>query len=273
VPVTQPDGRIQLTARVLEVGGISSYSRFNYYRDGTWQEELIGVLSFESPELTVSAPDAVGTSGFVVSGITSPSEIVDIFCGDKRIGQTTAKRDGTYAAEVMLAGQPANGKTYAIVARLHSDSEIEAVTYVRFVAKTPKLVGLDMYYNANQADHIDLADYLEKRLSVSVVPGYPFTFKVRFDNADDITNVYITSSKNGVTKYLEAKPTATTGLYIASGYFDESDHGYAPGTLGVSYVTPYTEEDFLGEVSIDDDDFPELWKNADITTVLDDTNH
>ena len=65
------------------------------------------------------------------------------------------------------------------------------------------------------------------------VPNTSFTFKAAFSNNDNIEKVYITSTRNNEKKLMEANYDAASGLYVASGYFDETNTSYVPGTIGV----------------------------------------
>ena len=269
IPVNSASGKVQFCARLMETGTVASYAKLGYRNNKGAQEEIVGVLVFESPTLTLEASEVVGASAFRVSGITTASSNVDLYIGDEFVGSARAKKDGSYETEISIPGSPINGRVYTVVAKMHSDDSVSAETRVKYVSNTPKLVGFDMYYNRNQASHVDLLESLDKRLNVSLVPGNPFTFKVRFEDSDDITNVYVTSTKNGVVKTIEATETATKGLYIASGYFDEDNHSYAPGVIGVSYVTAYGEEDIEGSFSLDDPNCPDRWKEAVIEQTVD----
>lgn len=54
---------------------------------------------------------------------------------------------------------------------------------------------------------------------------------------------YVTSTRNNVKKYLEATYDEEKGVFITSGYFDENNHDYVPGTISVEYtkkISPVT---------------------------------
>ncbi len=59
--------------------------------------------------------------------------------------------------------------------------------------------------------------------------------RLLFSNNDNIEKVYITSTRNNEKKLMEANYDAASGLYVASGYFDETNTSYVPGTIGVEY--------------------------------------
>lgn len=73
--------------------------------------------------------------------------------------------------------------------------------------------------------------------TVSMPVGSKPVFTVKFDKTDMIDQVFVTSTKDGKTEYLEAIPKSTVvgTEYVTDGYFDESNHNYVPGTIAVTY--------------------------------------
>ena len=62
-----------------------------------------------------------------------------------------------------------------------------------------------MYYNEHDITKVyDLADTNGITPLVYYLPGTKFVFEANFDNADQIDELYITSTRNNETKYLKA---------------------------------------------------------------------
>lgn len=60
-------------------------------------------------------------------------------------------------------------------------------------------------------------------------------FTITFDSNSLLDKVYVTSTKDGETKYLEAFPHENN-TYITEDYFDPENVDYIPGTISVSYT-------------------------------------
>ena len=58
--------------------------------------------------------------------------------------------------------------------------------------------------------------------------------------------MYIVSTRNNERKLMEAEYDPASDQFIASGYFDESNRSYVPGTLSVEY-RPVQDEVMVGQ--------------------------
>ena len=88
------------------------------------------------------------------------------------------------------------------------------------------------YMDGEESKTVSLLDNPQQ---VVMNEGCKPVFTVRFDTSALLDKVYITSTKEGATKYLEALPT-DTNTYATEGYFDPEDTTYVPGTLSISYT-------------------------------------
>lgn len=77
--------------------------------------------------------------------------------------------------------------------------------------------------------------------SVYYVPGTKFDFELSFKNADQIKEIYVTSTRNNETKYLKATYNKQKKAFVTNGYFDENNHNYIPGTISYEYSRPAPE--------------------------------
>lgn len=69
------------------------------------------------------------------------------------------------------------------------------------------------------------------------LPNSEFAFKVGFEDKDNFLHkVFVTSTRNNKKKSMEAVYDEKSGLYVASGYFDEENTSYVPGTICVEYT-------------------------------------
>lgn len=71
---------------------------------------------------------------------------------------------------------------------------------------------------------------------ITVSLGSSYSFEATFTNVDQISEVYITSTKNGVKKFLETSYDTNKGCFVSTGLFD-NDKNYIPGMIGVEYTS------------------------------------
>lgn len=105
----------------------------------------------------------------------------------------------------------------------------------------PKVTGLSV--SIDGGDPIDL---LGEQPTVPMSGGSKPVFTVTFDNTELLNQVFVTSTKDNKTKYLEA--TLQNGKYVTDGYFDPSDSNYIPGTISVTYSKKVAKVDESGNI-------------------------
>lgn len=92
----------------------------------------------------------------------------------------------------------------------------------------PSVTALTVSYDGGETQNL-----LENQSAILLPAGSKPVFAVTFDNSEPLNQVFVTSTKNGETKYLEAKPQG--GQYVTDDYFDPSEVNYIPGTISVTY--------------------------------------
>lgn len=105
----------------------------------------------------------------------------------------------------------------------------------------PKVTALTVSYDGGEP-----VDLLGNQPTVSLPAGSKPIFTVTFDSTDILNQVFVTSTKDGETKYLEAKRQGAQ--YITDGYFDPSDTNYIPGTIAVTYSKKAVKVDESGNI-------------------------
>lgn len=88
--------------------------------------------------------------------------------------------------------------------------------------------------------------------AVSISAGSKPVFAISFGNIEPLNRVFVTSTKGGETKYLEAT-LQQDGNYITDGYFDPNDTDYIPGTISVAYspkTVKVNESENVGGVNL-----------------------
>ena len=267
IPVTELSGTISICVEPTEQGRILSYALMSYTLDGVKKQDTIGVINQDIPLLTVKSDDVTSKANITVSGIAVPNKQVEIYCNDTKLGETTALKSGKYQTSVTIPS-PANYKKYAVkaISKDTSDNEITAETTVTYLEGAPNLTAFDMYYNGVKYDLFS-ADNVKP--TITFVPGKPFSYRVRFDNVQNVDTVYIVSNRNNSVKKLKAEYDAANGYYVANGYFDENNHSYVPGVVSVEYIEKNEPYLFSKDIDFTEDKYvntlPEEWENAVVT--------
>lgn len=110
----------------------------------------------------------------------------------------------------------------------------------------PKVTHLTVSYDGGEPIEI-----LGAQPTISLPIGSKPVFTVAFDNNALLNKVFVTSTKDGETKYLEA--TRQGNQYVTDGYFDPNDTSYIPGTIAVTYskkTVEVTERTQIGEIDL-----------------------
>lgn len=263
IPVSEMSGTISLCVEPTEQQRILSYAQMSYRLDNQNKNDVIGVINQDIPLLTIKADDVTSTEKIKVNGIALPGERVDFYCDGQKLSESaTAKQSGKYSAEITLP-EIEDYKTYTIEA---SSSGNTAETKIMYQADAPELTAFNMYYNKV---YYNLLNYDVLKPTIVFEPWYPYLFEVNFDNIENIDEVYIVSDRNNSIKKMKAEYDQEAGMYIASGYFDDSNHNYVPGVITVEYQKK--SEPYRFRVPIDFSEpkytntLPEEWKNCGIT--------
>ena len=105
----------------------------------------------------------------------------------------------------------------------------------------PKVTQLTVSYDGGEP-----VDLLGNQPTVSMPAGSKPVFTVTFDSTELLNKVFVTSTKDGETKYLEA--TLQDGKYVTDSYFDPNDTNYIPGTIAVTYSKKILKIDESGNI-------------------------
>lgn len=92
----------------------------------------------------------------------------------------------------------------------------------------PRVTGLTVSFEGGAP-----IDLLDEQPAISMPEGSKPVFTVTFDSIELLDKVFVTSTKDGETKYLEA--TLKGEQYVTDDYFDPNDTNYIPGTISVTY--------------------------------------
>lgn len=261
VPVTNITGTIRFTLTPVESGRVAVCALFEYVQNGQDKTDAVGMLYLDAPLLKINAPNQTSASEVTVNGLCSVGETVIFYVDGVSAGSVKSKQDGSFSTKVKLSDSPVSGHTYRITARLKSDETAESVVSVLYEAGAPTLTKFVMYHSGGEV--VDLMGTSGTRLTNTLVPGYPFKFVMEFSNPESLGNVYVSSTKSGVTNRMQAFPTDNPGEYIAEGYFYGTKEDYVPGVINVVYNLYVSEEEATAEIT--ENELSEQFRNGEIT--------
>ena len=227
VPVVASSGTISFYISPQDSEKVASYAQMTFRKDGRLSKEIIGIINEEMNRLTISAENMTSGATVQVSGVGPKSTEISLYIDDKIAGSVSTSKSGRYSAKVTIDA-PVNKQQYVISAKEAGGQTAQQV--VTYQENIPEVTSFDLYYN----NHSNAAINLLNSSSIPYIsfnPSVPFTFTVGVTNQEQVEDVYIVSTRNNEKRFMEAKYNAATGKYVASGYFDENNHSYVPGSF------------------------------------------
>ena len=237
IPVSGTSGIIRFSIKAQSQSAARSYAILNYKKNRNSNQEIIGVLNESINLFTIDAPDVVSKPTVNVSGMANAGGTVTLLVDEKEQQTVQVSKAGLWSA-VLTLENPSNYETYKIKALC---TQADGTTETRTVAVTynegePSIESFKMYYN----EHDKIKSYdLTKTDGVTplvyYLPKSKFDYELTFENPEQIKTLYVTSTRNNQTKYLEATYDPEKNAFVTDGYFDESDHNYVPGVISYEY--------------------------------------
>ena len=242
ISVGATTGEIRFSVRLTEIGEYQVGADLEFYDGSSYWNQPIGSQTVECPDLTIAVPESVNEFTAEVYGLAAKGEEVTIYVNDTVAGTLTASaHTGKYKGSVVLPSGN-NGDSYTIYAQCGSITT-DAV-YTTYSSEEPVVKNAVMKYNqhSSAAETLDVTDVLTQGTSpvISYNPSYPMSFEITATNNEKIGRMFITSTKGSEMKYMEAFYDEKTGLWVASGYFDDNNHQYVPGSLNISIIEKET---------------------------------
>ena len=248
VPVTEASGTLRFSVNPEREAQLFSRAEFVYTKDGTTDSDIIDCINSDMPVLTLVTNATVNTADIRVSGIAPAESVLTFFIDDVEAGTATASKAGNYSAELSIPN-PEEGKTYAVkaVAKAGEDA-VEKTMSVTYDLASPVLEELLLYYSGHETGRYEnyIVDMTDPHAGYTVItfnPTHDYIFRVKMSNPEQISCLYVTSTRNGQTKYIEAKYDEKTGYFVTKDKFDNDVWNYVPGEIGVIYDRTYTELD------------------------------
>ena len=236
VPVTSSIGVLRFSVNPESEARLFSRAELTYKANGTSGSEIIGCINSDMPVLTLVTSATVNCDHIEVSGIAPAQGIVSFYIDDEAAGTATASKAGHYSATLTLP-DPDDGDSFTVKATVTTETgTVEKEVSVTYDLSAPVLEELLMYYS-NQV--IDLTDPQKTRTVITFGPNNSYTYRVKMTNPEMISRLYVTSTRNGQPKYIEAVYNEKTGYFVTSDRFDPKVWNYVPGEIGIAFDLSY----------------------------------
>ena len=250
IPVSNNSGSISYSLKPTEDSILTSYAYITYKKGSSDNgKEVIGIINESIPLITIESSEYTSDNSVEVKGVAPAETEVTLFVNGTKQGTVKSNKAGIYTGTVTIS-DVSDYKAYKIKAQaLNSEGDtIASETEVTYLTAAPELKTLTMDYNNHSDASYELYPKKGGTPVITFNPSCQFKFTAEIENPESVNGVYITSTRNNVTKYMKAEYDEDSGKYVASGYFDETNKGYVPGKISVSYDLKHKDVNIGEEV-------------------------
>lgn len=240
IPIEKRKGKIRFSINPGSDGKVLSYAFMSYKNAKESKKDIIGVINEKRTVLSINTNNVTNKPTIEIFGVAPADTELSIFVNDIPAGTAKSKKNGSYAAQADIPNA-VDGKVYTVKVQC---AKTAASTKVKYSAGEPMLSEFSMYYGGKV---YDLLDQTARENVVFVLASFhgtaaaSYSFRVKFENAGKIKVVKVTSTRNSITKYMDAIWDESTQSFIAKGWFDPKDYDYVPGELSVEFAEDYDE--------------------------------
>lgn len=277
VPVSRRTGRVTFTLETSSDCVLRTYAVLGYRLGNADDFDIIDIINEDYEIITLSAENIVTSKSFEIAGNAPVENEVNIYVNDVLNNSVTANKAGLYEGTVTLGAVSENERVTVRVETVGKNGDVlSASKTVRYSAAAPEMTSLNMQYNGLSYDLLSGKKHNITFVLESFHGVTPFRFTVGYKNTDKVERVYITSTRNQITKKMVANYDSALGLYVAEGWFDPANHDYVPGKIGVEYLekpewTPYSLKNL--NTVYNGDMLPEILKNAAHEQTINEEDH
>ena len=262
IPIDKNEDEIVFYVKPFNNETIMSYAQL-FYTNGN---EILGIINESMTVLTMNCDDEVSSDNISINGYGPKQSTVSIYVDDKKVKDISTSKTGKYSTSLSLQ-DPVDEKEYVVKAECVDNGEKHSVeNIVTYSENSPELKSLKLYYNNHSDAGLDLLNN-DTTPYVSFNPAVPFTFTADITNKDKVEEVYIVSTRNNVKKYIEAKYDTKKKIWIASGYFDETNHSYVPGKISVDINKKHETPKISENIAIDTNNITEAMAKTKVTKI------
>ena len=183
-------------------------------------------------KLTLTAPAFVSGTAVCVCGFADPGAEVTCLVNDAKAAMVTASADGRWSARLPFTGVKEGGSVALKASVSEGDQTVTRVASVTYRPDAVAFRELTLEHNFYTI-RVTEEDRNAPKRNVTLSPDRPFSVRVSVTNSDRVERLYLYSTRNGVAKTIELTYDRNSDCWFGSGYFDNDDHAYVPGTLTV----------------------------------------
>ena len=237
IPVNDFQGTIKFAIKITSGQSLQSYAVFICNQGGIKEQELINYVNEPISGLTLSVPSVTSDHVIDVSGMAPASSEVSIYIDGIEIKRVYASKAGNWNSSLIIPDIK-EYNSYTISATCQNDSTtLTQAAETIYMPNNATLTSFKMYYNEHQViKSCDLLYEGNLKPKVYFLPGTQFDFEIKFDKPEQIDTLYVTSTRNNITKYLEASYDESREAFVTDGYFDTNNPDYVPGALNIEYT-------------------------------------
>ncbi|SFX82949.1 leucine-rich repeat protein [Ruminococcus sp. XPD3002] len=233
ISVNSPEGELRFSVRITEVGDYQVYAALTFDYNNSWWEQPIGRLNVDCPDITCYSQEKTNSFDITVHGLANKGSEVEIYVDDKQVKKVTSNNyTGKYSTSITLPSKK-SGESYSIYAKCNDiSSDKQNIVYEE---NQPAIKSITLIYNGDKREDITKI-FTEGVSPVFTLSSTYYQFEIEADHNDQISQIFVTSKKGNITKYLEAKWDAKKQLWITDGYFDPDNTNYIMGALNVKII-------------------------------------
>ena len=243
-------GNFKFSVKAASTVGFTSVAYITYRKNKANYREVIGVSNETIPALTMDLPQIFSGNSFKVTGLAPSSTTVTLSVDGTLIKTVTASKAGNWEAELSIEN-PEEYRSYAVCAEGTVNGEkVDAQQLISYYSMEPEVTGLVFQYSTtSKTKTYDILGNDGVIPTITYYPARKMKFTATVSNAEEIEKFYITSTRNGVKKYLEATYNADTNEFVAEGTFREDDKDYVPGKISYEYTVKRPEVQVTEQVN------------------------
>ncbi len=183
-------------------------------------------------KLTLTAPAFVSETSVCVCGFAAPGAEVTCFVNDEKTATVTAAAGGRWSARLPFTGVKEGGSVTVKASVSEGDQTVTRVASVVYRPAAAAFRELTLEHNFYTV-HVTEEDRNAPKRNVTLSPDRPFSVRVSVTNSDRVERLCLYSTRSGVAKTIELTYDRNSDSWLGSGWFDNNDHAYVPGTLTV----------------------------------------
>ena len=254
IPVSEQSGRIVMyIANEDNSYDLRTYAALQCKTNGKTVTETIDLYNEFVGSMNISAGNTTSDGSVKVTGSGPKSTTVSFYVDNTLCATANTNKVGSFTADISIPN-PVNTMTYAIEARAvnASGKQVSATAYTQYIRSAPKLTGFWLAPN-KKSTGTQTFDLLNPNSKLRLVPGTieNYHFALKFDNAEGIEKVVLSSTKDGKTANYNVKWNENQKMFVSGTIlldYDKNTEFYPPPVMGKN--VPVWLDNLPGRLSI-----------------------